>query len=168
MRALMISADNFEDMELFVPCYRMEEEGIHVDIASTRKGRIRGKHGYEIDVDMTFEEVDPDKYDILIIPGGRAPEAIRKDAAAVGIARSFFRKNKPVSAICHGPQILITAGLLKGRRATCYKTVATEMKEAGAVYEDSEVVVDGNLVTSRQPSDLAAFMRETMKLLKGR
>ncbi len=162
----MIIADNFEDMELFVPYYRMEEEGIHVDIASSRRGRIKGKHGYEIDVDMTFEEVDPDKYDILIIPGGKAPAAIRKDATAVGIARFFFRNNKPVSAICHGPQILITAGLLRGRRATCYRTVAPEMKEAGAAYEDREVVTDGNLVTSRQSSDLPAFMRETIQLLK--
>jgi protease I len=168
MKALLISADNFEDLELFVPYYRLEEEGIGTDVASMKKGGIRGKHGYEITVDVAFEEVDPLAYDILIIPGGKAPEAIRKDAAAVGIAGVFFRENRPVSAICHGPQVLLTAGLLKGRRATCYKTVATEMKEAGAVYEDSEVVVDGNLVTSRQPSDLPAFMRETMKMLKRR
>ena len=79
------------------------------------------------------------------------------------IARSFFDRNKPVAAICHGPQILISAGLLRGRHATCYKSVADELKEAGALYEDMEVVVDANLVTSRQPADLHAFMRETMK-----
>ena len=82
------------------------------------------------------------------------------------IVRAFFDGNKPVAAICHGPQTLISAGLLKGRRATSYHTVAQEMKDAGVRYEDSEVVVDGNLVTSRQPSDLPAFMRETMILLK--
>jgi protease I len=166
MKALMISADNFEDSELFVPYYRLKEEGIEVDIASMKRGRIKGKHGYEIEVSKTFEEVDPEEYHLLILPGGKAPEAIRRERTAVGIARLFFRENKPVSAICHGPQLLITAGLLKGKHATCYKSVAPEMKEAGALYEDREVVVDGNLVTSRQPSDLPAFMRETMKMIK--
>jgi protease I len=166
MKALMISADNFEDLELFFPYYRLKEEGISVDIASMKKGKIKGKHGYEIAVDKTFEEVDPEDYDILILPGGKAPEAIRKDGTAVGIAKFFIAGKRPVAAICHGPQTLITAGVMKGRRATSYKSVAPEMKEAGALYEDEEVVVDGNLVTSRQPSDLPAFMRETLKMLK--
>jgi protease I len=91
---------------------------------------------------------------------------VRKEKEAIRIAKYFFEKDKPVSAICHGPQTLITAGLLRGRHATCYKSVAPEMKEAGALYEDSEVVIDGNLVTSRQPSDLPAFMRETIRKLK--
>ena len=167
MKALMISADNFEDMELFVPYYRLKEEGIDVEITSMKKGKIKGKHGYEIEVDKTFEEVDPEEYRILILPGGKAPEAIRKERAAVGIAKYFFRENRPVFAICHGPQLLITADLLKGRHATCYRSVAPEMKETGALYEDREVVVDGNLVTSRQPSDLPAFMHEMMKMIKG-
>ncbi len=166
MKALMISADNFEDLELFVPYYRFKEEGITVDVASMKKGKIRGKHGYEMEVNRTLDEVDPDQYDILVLPGGKAPETVRKQPRAVEIARAFFEKNKPVSAICHGPQTLITAGLLKGRRATCYKTVAPEMMEAGALYEDGDVVVDGNLVTSRQPSDIPAFLRETLKMLK--
>ena len=166
MKALIISADNFEDTELLVPYYRLKEEGIHVDIASIRKGKIKGKHGYEVEVDKILKEVNPDDYDILILPGGKAPETIRKDSDALKIAKDFFQKNKPVSAVCHGPQTLISAGLLKGRHATCYKSVAQEMKDAGALYEDKEVVVDGNLVTSRQPSDLPAFLRETIKLLK--
>ena len=168
MRALIISADNFEDTELLVPYYRLKEEGIEVDIASLKKGTIKGKHGYEVEVDKTLKEVNPDDYDILILPGGKAPETIRKEQHALEIAKDFFRKNKPVSAICHGPQTLISAGLLKGRHATCYKSVAKEMKDAGAFYEDKEVVVDGNLVTSRQPPDLPAFLRETMKILKGK
>jgi protease I len=166
MKALIISADNFEDSELFVPYYRLKEEGIHVDIASIKKGIIKGKHGYEVKVDKPLKEVNPDDYDILILPGGKAPETIRKDKNAIEIAKHFFQKNKPVSAICHGPQILITADMLKGRHATCYKSVVKEMKDAGAIYEDKEVVIDGNLVTSREPSDLPAFMRETMKMLK--
>ena len=167
MRALIVSADNFEDSELLVPYYRLREEGIPVDVASPARGTIKGKHGYEVTVDKTLAEVVPDDYTVLVLPGGKAPAAIRKETAALAICRHFFSHNKPVAAICHGPQTLITAGLLKGRRATCYQSVAAEMKEAGALYEDSEVVVDGNLVTSRQPSDIPAFCREMMKKLKG-
>ncbi len=166
MKALIISADNFEDMELLFPYYRLKEESVSVDVASMNKGRIKGKHGYEAEANKTLKEVNPDDYDILILPGGKAPEAVRKEERAVEIARHFFKKNKPVAAICHGPQTLITAGLLKGRHATCYKSVAQEMKEAGALYEDKEVVVDGNLITSRQPSDLPAFLRELVKALR--
>jgi protease I len=166
MKALIISADNFEDSELFVPYYRLKEEGIQVDIASIKSGNIKGKHGYEVKVDKTLKEVNPDDYDILILPGGKAPETIRKDKNAIEITKYFFQKNKPVSAICHGPQILITAALLNGKHATCYKSVVKEMKDAGAIYENKEVIIDGNLITSRQPSDLPAFMRETMKILK--
>jgi protease I len=166
MKALLISADNFEDTELLVPYYRLKEEGIYVDIASINKGRIKGKHGYEVEVNKTLKEVKPDEYDILILPGGKAPEAIRKEKEALDIARHFFEKNKPVAAICHGPQTLISANLLKGRHATCYRTVADELKASGALYEDKEVVVDGNLITSRQPSDLPSFMREIIKVIK--
>jgi protease I len=168
MKALIISADNFEDTELLVPYYRWKEEGIHVDVASMKKGKIKGKHGYEVEVDKKLGEVDPGGYDLLFLPGGKAPEAVRKEEKALEIARDFFKKNKPVAAICHGPQTLISAGLLKGRHATCYKSVAPEMKTAGALYEDKEVVVDGNLVSSRQPSDLPAFLREVMKMLKAK
>ena len=166
MRVLIVSADNFEDSELLVPYYRLKEEEIEVDIASMRKGKIRGKRGYEVEVDKTLEEVRSRDYDLLILPGGKAPEAIRKEEEAVKIAKDFFEENKPVSAICHGPQLLITADLLKGRHATCSKSVAEELKDAGAIYEDREVIVDGNLITSRQPSDLPAFLRETMNMLK--
>jgi protease I len=166
MKALFLSADTFEDSELLVPYYRLLEEGVDVDIASMKKQPIKGKRGYEVEVTKTFAEVRPDDYDILVLPGGKAPEAVRKEPKAVEIARDFFMKGKPVAAICHGPQTLITAGLLKGRHATCYRTVVEELKAAGAIYEDKEVVVDGNLVTSRQPSDLPAFMRETMKMIR--
>jgi len=167
MKALIISADQFEDTELLVPYYRLLEEGIETDIASIKEGSIQGKHGYTVHVNKSLKEINPSDYDILILPGGKAPARIRKEKEAIHIATYFFEKNKPVSAICHGPQTLISAGLLKGRRATCYKSVAQEMKDSGAIYEDKEVIVDGNLVTSRQPSDLPSFLRETMKKIKG-
>lgn len=163
MKALIVGADGFEDSELLVPYYRLKEEGIAVDVASIGKEPITGKRGYAVQVDKALDEVDPDTYGILVLPGGKAPAALRKEPAAIQIAKAFFCANKPVAAICHGPQTLISAGLMKNRRATCYQSVADEMKDAGAQYEDAEVVVDGNLITSRQPSDLPAFMREVMK-----
>jgi protease I len=166
MKALIISADDFEDSELLVPYYRLKEEGMEVDVASMKAGSIKGKHGYEVEVTKELKDIDAGDYDILILPGGKAPAAVRKEKKALGLARYFFEKNRPVAAICHGGQTLISAGLVKGRRVTCYRSVVPEMKEAGAIYEDAEVVVDGNLVTSRQPSDLPAFMREIMKKLK--
>ncbi len=166
MKALILSANDFEDSELLVPYYRMKEERIDVDVASTRKGAITGEHGYQVEVDRTLEEVQPKEYDVLIIPGGRAPASLRTKEAALEITASFFRTNKPVAAICHGPQLLVSAGLLADRRATGYQSVVPELKQAGAVYQDAEVVVDGNLITSRKPGDLPAFMREIMKMLK--
>lgn len=166
MKALIISADNFEDSELLVPYYRLKETGIEVAVASLSRRAIKGKHGYEVAVDKTLDEVNTDDYAILILPGGAAAALVRKEPKALEIARSFFARIKPVAAICHGPQVLISAGLLQGRRATCYKSVADELKEAGALYEDREVVVDANLVTSRQPADLPAFMREIMKQIR--
>ncbi|MDJ1421733.1 MAG: type 1 glutamine amidotransferase domain-containing protein [Candidatus Methanoperedens sp.] len=166
MRALMISADNFEDLELFYPLYRLKEEGVTVKVASMREGKITGKHGYPVDVDLTLDEVKPDEFDMLVLPGGRAPEKVRLDKNALEIARFFFHQNKPVGAICHGVQTLISAGVIEGRRATCYIGIRDDLISAGAHYEDKEVVVDGNLITSRDPDDLPAFGRELIKILK--
>ncbi len=165
MKALILSTDDFEDSELLIPYYRLLEAGYAVDVAAGKAGVIRGKHGYEVQAEKSFADVDPRDYAVLILPGGKAPASVRTDLAALDIARHFFAANRPVGAICHGPQILVSAGLLHGRRATCYHTVAAELQEAGALYEDSDVVVDERLVTSRQPADLPAFMREMMKLL---
>lgn len=159
MRALIITADLFEDSELKVPYEMLTELDAAVDIASFKKGTLTGKHGYSVDASMSLAEVDPDLYDILILPGGKAPSALRKEPKALAIAQTFFDQNKLVAAICHGPQILISAGLMKGRTATGYKSIAKELKDAGAVYKDKEVIVDKNLITSRQPSDLPAFMQ---------
>jgi protease I len=165
MKALILSADNFEDTELLVPLYRLREAGYTVDVAAGRRDPIRGKHGYDVPVTKLFSEVNPKEYDVLMLPGGKAPAAIRNDPKVQEIARSFFSEGKPVAAICHGPQILISAGLIRGRKATCYKEVVTELREAGAQYQDSEVVVDGKLITSREPKDLPAFNRELMQML---
>jgi protease I len=165
MKALILTADNFEDTELLVPFYRLREAGYDVEIASLARGPLRGIHGYEVTAQKSFEEVRPDDYAVLVVPGGKAPAAIRADARVQEIARAFMASGRPVAAICHGPQVLISAGLVAGRRATCYRGVAEELREAGGRYEDSEVVIDGNLITSRHPADLPAFLRELMRLL---
>lgn len=167
MKALIISADRFEDLELLVPYFRLKEEDIEVDVATIGdKKKIKGERGYEVDVTKSLDDVNPEDYDLLVLPGGRAPEAIRKDKKAIDIAKTFFEKNKLVSAICHGPQLLISAGVLKGRHSTSYKTVSQELKDAGAIYEDKEFVVDKNYISSRQPSDLPYFLKEMMKKVR--
>ncbi|MCQ1534941.1 type 1 glutamine amidotransferase [Methanosarcina sp. KYL-1] len=166
MKAIIFGADGFEDLELFYPHQRLKEKGITVHVASMQKGPIRGKHGYEIAADLAFRDADPADYDILVIAGGKGPEKVRLDKAALEIVKHFFRENKPVAAICHGPQVLISAGVIKARKATCWIGIRDDLIAAGALYEDSEVVVDGNLVTSRQPFDLYAFGREMVRLLK--
>jgi protease I len=165
MKAIIISADNFEDTELFYPLHRLKEEGVAVEVASGKEGAITGKHGYSIQVDLTLNRVKPEEFDLLVLPGGRAPERVRLEEKALEIARYFFDKNKPVGAICHGVQVLISAGVIRGRKATCFIGIRDDLKSAGAQYEDKEVVVDGNLVTSRNPDDLYAFGRELVRKL---
>lgn len=170
LKVVVLTADKFEDMELFFPYFRLLEEGIVVDVAGPKKGQIRGEHGYGFNIEKTFDEIKPENYDLLFLPGGApdgAPATVRKSIAAQNIAKAFFEKNKPVAAICHGPYTLISANLVKGRHLTSYwhDGVPEEIKKAGGHYEDKEVVVDKNLVTSRYPGDLPAFMKEMMKLL---
>lgn len=159
MRALIISANDFEDSELRVPRDQLREEGIPTDVASLKRGKIHGKHGYGVAVDLLVGEIDVKAYDLLILPGGRAPAKLRKDPTVSEVVRAFVAAAKPVAAICHGPQILLSAGVLHGRTATCYRSVAAEMKRSGVRYVDEEVVVDDSLITSRKPADLPAFMR---------
>ncbi len=166
MRALIISADGFEDRELGTPRERLEHEGVEVDIASLKRGAIRGKHGLCVQANVSIHDVDASAYDLLILPGGRAPAALRRETAVLAAVRHFFATGKPVAAICHGPQILVSAGVMKGRTATCYQSVADELRAAGARYRDDAVVVDGSLITSRQPSDLPAFTRELVRAAK--
>jgi protease I len=168
MKAIIISANSFEDLELHYPLYRLREDGIDVTVAANEKGMITGKHGYTVGVHKAFPEVNPDDYDLLIIPGGQAPEEVRLHKDALRIVRGFFEAGKPVGSICHGAQVLVSAGVLKGRNVTCWKGVKDDVIAAGANYTDVEVVVDGNLVTSRMPNDLPAFMRETGKLINAK
>ncbi|MEB3860800.1 MAG: DJ-1/PfpI family protein [Desulfurococcales archaeon] len=182
-RILIIGGDAVEALEIFYPYMRLKEEGWKVDVAApTRKPLNTVVHDFEEGWETYTEkpgyrfpwttkalkDVDPEKYDGLVIPGGRMPEYVRVQAGEdVGrIVRHFMEKGKPVAAICHGPQILAAFGLLKGRRLTSYIAVKPEVVNAGAEWVDEEVVVDGNLVTSRAWPDNPAWMREFIKLVK--
>jgi protease I len=170
-KAVVLTAERFEDLELYVPVFRLVEAGWQVDVAAPKTGKITGESKwYYIVANKTIDEIDPDDYDLLIIPGGTpdgAPTTVRHHPHAVSIAKAFFAGNKPVAAICHGPYLLVSAGLVKGRHLTSYwgDGVPEEIKKAGGQWEDQVVVVDGNLVTSRWPMDIAAFNRELMKLV---
>ncbi len=171
VRAVILTADKFEDMELFFPYFRLLEEGVEVDIAAPQAGVIHGEHGYSMKITTTIAAVDPEKYDLLVVPGGfpdGAPATVRKVKKAQEIARSFFASDKPVASICHGPWLLVSADLVRGRHLTSYwhDGVPEDIKAAGGIYEDKDVVVDGNLVTSRWPMDLPAFVREMVKLIR--
>lgn len=171
VRAIMLTADEVEDLEVLYPYFRLLEEGIHMDIAAPKKEQLRGEHGYSVEPTKTFDEVSPGDYEILFLPGGDpngAPTTVRKQPKAQAITREFMQKNKPVASICHGPYTLISAGVVQGRKMTSFwgDGVPQELADAGAQYTDAEVVVDGNLVTSRFPGDLPAFMRETMKMIR--
>ncbi len=170
IRALILTADMFEDTELIVPYFRLLEAGARVDIGAPTMDRIGGEHGYSVTPDLTIDAVDPDEYELLIVPGGfpdGAPATVRRIDKAQQIAKSFFEDDKPVASICHGPWLLASAGVIEGRRLTSYwhDGVPEDVKAAGGLWEDSEVVVDGNLVTSRWPPDLPAFSREMMSLV---
>lgn len=169
-KALILTADGFEDSELLYPYYRLQEAGYDVDIAAPKAGEVTGKRGYTVKANLGLDDVLPHAsrgYKLLVVPGGKAPAALRELSKAPLIARDFAGSGVIIAAICHGPQVLIAAGLLRGKHATCYESVAEELKAAGVFYQDAEVVVDGTFITSRKPADLPAFMREVMAKLEG-
>jgi protease I len=172
VRALVLTADKFEDTELIVPYFRLLESGARVDIAAPSKEPIGGEHGYVLWPDLTIDDADPEGYDVLLVPGGfpdGAPATVRDLPKAQAIARSFLERGKPVAAICHGPWLLAAAGAIRGRRLTSFwrDGVPEDVRAAGGLWQDAEVVVDGNLVTSRWPPDLPAFTRATMAMVDG-
>ncbi len=161
-------AHGFEQVELTEPKKAVEEAGAEAHIVSPADGKVKGwEHDHwsdAFDVDVPLSEADADHYDALVLPGGQMnPDNLRADAEAVAFARSFFEAHKPVAAICHGPWLLVEAGVVEGRRMTSYHSIRTDVENAGAEWVDEEVVVDSGLVTSRSPSDLPAFNRKLME-----
>ena len=166
-KVLIITGPYCEDIEVQYPYYRLKEEGYEVVIATPDGSNVEGKHGYIIRADISFDDVNSGDYDALVVTGGRAPERVRLYDSAKAIVKHFFNENKPVATICHGPQVLISAGVLKGRKGTSYIGVRDDLIAAGVEYVDEPVVVDGNWVSSRHPGDLAVWMKEFIKVLEG-
>jgi protease I len=162
-KVLMIAADGFEEAELFEPKKALEEAGAEVTLASITRDAIQGmvqdsQKGKTITPDLLVGEVRAEDYDALVLPGGVGnPDKLRMDEQAVGLARSFMEADKPVASICHGPWLLVEANVLKGRRLTSWPSLKTDIENAGGTRLDQEVVVDGNLITSRKPDDIPAF-----------
>jgi protease I len=168
MRVLVISADGFEDSELTEPVKALKDAGVAVDIASLEAGTIKGKKGTEVNAGLDLADADAKAYDLLFLPGGKAPARLRDSAQVQALVHAFMSDAKPIAAICHGPQILISAGVVKGRTMTSYKSVGPELEEAGADYVDQMVVADSNFITARQPGDLPAFVEQLLETLRQR
>ena len=165
MNALILVANGFEDLSLFLPWYRLREDGADVRLASPLMHGLTGQHGYHVEPDFPIHEVNPAEYDILIIPDGVAAERLRLREEAVDVARTFMQEGTRVAAIGHGAQLLISAGTLDGRLVTCAPGIRDDVRAAGAVYRDEAVVQDGNLLTCRGADDLPAFCHLLMRSL---
>lgn len=158
----ILSESGFEEVELTEPLKRLKEEGATVHVISSKSGKIKAwNHDHwsiEVDVDKTIDEANADDYDGLVLPGGVInPDQLRVNEDAIKFVKAFFEAGKPVAAICHGPQTLINADVVKGRKLTSVKNISQDLINAGADWSDEEVVVDQGLVTSRTPEDLPAF-----------
>lgn len=164
-RVAVLVEDLYEDLELWYPVLRLREEGAEVTIVGSRAAEYRGKHGYPASADKGIDTVEASWFDAVIIPGGYAPDRLRRYPAVLEFVRAMNAQGKVIAFICHGAWVPISAGILPGKRATCYFAIKDDLVNAGAHYVDAEVVRDGNLISSRQPSDLGAFLRETIRTL---
>ena len=165
-RIAMLAENMYQEMELWVPYYRLKEEGAEVKVIGAGGARsYTSKHGYPVTVDAQAESVRAVEFDAVVVPGGYAPDLMRRHEAMVQLVREAAQQGKVVAAICHAGWMLVSAGILKGRRATSFFSIKDDLVAGGAQWVDQEVVVEGNLITSRRPDDLPAFCREIIKAL---
>ena len=167
-RILILATDGYERSELRFPLDKLRAHGAKVEIASLRKEPIKSwddkNWGDTVDVDHLVGDVSVEDYDTLVIPGGQInPDILRADKGAVELVKSFVQSGKPVAAICHGPWLLVEAGALKGRKATSYASIKTDLMNAGAAWRDEAVVTDQGIITSRSPNDLDAFVAKIVE-----
>ena len=166
-RIVILVAEQFQDMEVMYPYYRFKEEGAEVIVAGTGSAEIyHGKFGYPVKTTTTADKVDFKSVDAVLIPGGWAPDFIRRFKPPVKLVSDMFAAGKVVAAICHAGSVLVSAGVLKGKTATAFMAVKDDMIAAGANFVDKEVVIDGNLITSRNPDDLPAFCKAIIVALE--
>ena len=169
VRVAILAETLYEDLELWYPFYRLREAGADVFVVGSGSAdTYQSKHGYPVTVDAEAETVSATQFDAIIIPGGYSPDHMRRHPAMVAFVRDAFQQGKVVAAICHAGWMLASANVLRGRTATSYRSIRDDVVNAGAHWVDREVVRDGNLITSRQPDDLPAFMREIIVALRER
>lgn len=165
----VLVADLYQEMEVWYPLLRFREDGAETVAVGAEAGKTyTSKKGYPVVADKSLDQVSAAEFDALIVPGGWAPDTLRQDERVLKLVREMDRAGKVVAAICHAGWVLCSAGILRGRKATCFKAIKDDLINAGARYSDEEVVVDGNLITSRVPTDLPAFCREIVKALATR
>ena len=165
---LFFAGPLYEDLELWYPKIRLEEEGARTVVAGTGERTYQGKRGYPLTVDTSVDQVEAKDFDGLVIPGGYAPDIMRRSQRLLQLTREIYEAGKPVAFICHAGWVPISAGIVKGKRGTSVGAIRDDLVNAGMIWEDSPVVVDGNLISSRTPADLPAFMRELIRALEGR
>jgi len=166
-KVLLLAADDFEDMELLYPLYRLGEDEIAVTVAGLDDHPVTGKKGHgPVPVDTTVDQVAASDFDALVIPGGYAPDKLRRSEAVLGLVRDFDSAGKPVAFICHAGWVPISAKILKGRRATSVGAIRDDMVNAGADWVDQATVVDGNLISARTPADLGPWMKALLAALE--
>lgn len=165
-KVIILAEDNYEDQELWYPYQRLREAGHLPIIAGKEKKIYKSKHGYPAKAQKSIREIKAAQYAGIIIPGGYAPDKLRMYPEVKRLVKQMDRKGKVVGAICHAGWVPVSAGIVKGRKMTCYQAIKDDVINAGAKYADKEVVIDKNLVTSRMPDDLPAYMKAILKLLE--
>ncbi len=165
-KVAVLAEDNYQELELWYPYYRLQEAGAEVVLlGSGAKDQFHSKNGYPVRVDMDAADARAADFDAVVVPGGFAPDKMRTVPGMINLVKEMNDQEKVVAAICHAAWVLVSADVLKGKRATCFKNIKDDLVNAGAEYVDEEVVIDGNIITSRTPPDLPAFCRAIVEAL---
>ena len=167
-KVAIVTADNTEDLEFFYPYYRLSEEGYTVDVITPKGGKFAAKHGLGLQQTKAIKDVRAQDYALLYIPGGKAPAELRKNEDVLNFVKEYAKTNKPIAAICHGPQVLISAGLVNGKQLAAWPEVGKEIEEAGGTFVDEALVIDGHVITGRKPGDLPRHLSGVLEFLSGK
>ncbi len=164
-RIAILVEDLYQDQEVWYPYFRLKEAGVEVTVVGTNKKEFKSKHGYPMTANVTVDKVSANQFDGVVIPGGYAPDILRRFPEVIRLIKDLNQQGKLIAAICHAGWVLCSADVLCGKTATCFFAIKDDLVNAGATYVDREVVRDGNLITSRKPEDLPAFMRTLLEAL---
>lgn len=165
-RIAIITADKTQDLEFFYPYYRLTEEGYEVDVITPEGGKLTCKYGLDLQHTRAIDEVTPADYKLLYIPGGKAPQELREEPRVLNFVREFTKSGKTIAAICHGPQVLLSAGVLKGIEVAAWPEIREELEEGGAQFTDEALQIDGQFITARCPGDLHRHLSGVIQRLK--